>query len=68
MNELSREMFRPRESLVSALGREEFRRDTALQALLVMLESGGERESKIKAAVEYATLLCDELDRTERPQ
>lgn len=46
---------------------EAFRREAALQCLLVFLECAGDREDKVKAAVEYATLLTDELERTEAP-
>lgn len=46
----------------------EFRREAALQCLLVFLESGGEREAKVSAAVSYASMLVDELDRTEKKE
>lgn len=46
---------------------EAFRREAALQCLLVFLECAGDREDKVKAAVEYATLLTYELKRTEAP-
>lgn len=45
--------------------REAFRREAALQCLLVLLESPGERSAKVRASVKYATQLVDELDRTE---
>lgn len=48
--------------------REAFRRDAALQCLLVFLESPGEREDKVRAAVDYATQLTEALDRTETRQ
>lgn len=48
--------------------REKFRREAALQCLLVFLESPGERESKVAAAVEYATQLTAALDKTESRQ
>lgn len=44
----------------------DFRREAALQCLLVFLKSPGERESKVKAAVEYANLLVAELDRADQ--
>lgn len=43
---------------------ESFRRDAALQCLLVFLESPGRREDKVTAAVEYATLLTKQLATT----
>lgn len=46
--------------------RELFRRDAALQCLLVFLETtGSDKERKVTAAVEYASLLTAKLDQTE---
>lgn len=45
--------------------KEQFRRDFAAQALLVMLDFPGDRSDKVRAAVQYAIALVEELDRTE---
>lgn len=55
---------------MDASDREMFRRDAALQCLLVFLDDPGEfgrtdKERKVAAAVEYATLLTAKLDQTE---
>lgn len=42
---------------------DEFRRDFASRALLVMLESPGDKHDKVRAAVAYADLLLAELAR-----
>ncbi len=45
---------------------EAFRREVALQCLLVFLESPGDRADKIRAAVHYADELVAALGTTER--
>jgi len=42
---------------------DDFRRDFAARVLLVMLESGGDKADKVRAAVEYADRLIAELAR-----
>jgi hypothetical protein len=45
--------------------REMFRRDAALQCLLVFLDNGGDKDAKVAASVEYADKLTAQLDETE---
>jgi hypothetical protein len=52
-----------RDEYVPANDLEAFRRETALQCLLVFLESPGAREDKVRAAVGYANLLVEELEK-----
>lgn len=48
------------------MGSDTFRRQAALECLLVFLESPGAREDKVRAAVEYAVLLDEEIDRADQ--
>lgn len=46
---------------------DDFRRDFAARVLLAMIDNGGSKEDKTRAAVEYVDLLILELARHREP-